>query len=167
VINFSTTLLHGLLIAIPFSLFALISFWSNPRLWLHSLPEDIQQKTDPKTKRERNLTRFVLLPLVVLILPGLSIVSLIYIYRTMEIDFTFTGALLHLYGIWIFVHLWDLVIIDGISMMIIDKNNPPIKGTEGAEGWKDFNFHFRAFIKATMASAVFVVPAAFFCALLA
>jgi hypothetical protein len=149
------------LICIPFSLFALISFWTKPRLWLHSLPTDIQQKTNPKTKEEKQLTQFMLLPIFLIILPGLSVASLIYMGSTMIEDITLIGALIHLYGIWAFVHLWDLLIIDGISMLIIDKNHPPIPGTEGAAGWSDFGFHFRSFLKAVVFSAFFVLPAAF------
>jgi hypothetical protein len=37
---------------------------------------------------------------------------------------------------------------------------PPIPGTEGAQGYKDYKFHARAFLKASVFGLVVVVPAA-------
>jgi hypothetical protein len=53
-ISLTTTLLHGLLICIPFSIFVVITFVGWPRLWLHSLPSDIIKRAAPKTDREEN-----------------------------------------------------------------------------------------------------------------
>jgi hypothetical protein len=159
-IPFATTLLHGFLICLPFTIFALVSFQLNPRLWLHSLPPDIQRMSPPKTVREIKLTRFVLLPLFLLILPGLSILSTIYVASRMHIDLSFQGALLHLYIIWILVHLWDFLIIDCGFALFMNPQRPSIAGTEGAKGWNDYSFHFRSLLKAIVFSALFVVPAA-------
>lgn len=157
-IDISTTLLHGLLICFPFSIFALGSFWWRPRLWLHSLPPDIIQMTDPKTEVEKRQTKYLLLPLYLVILPGLSIASVLYVAETTEIDFSFIGVLIHTYGIWIIVHIWDFLVIDCGSILLIDSQHPPIPGTEGAKGWNDYGFHFRALLRAILMSALFVVP---------
>ena len=159
------SVLHGLLICIPFTLFVLVSFLSNPRLWLHSLPRDIRQMTPPKTKRELTITRLVLLPIYLLILPGLSVASVMWMKFISDakidwFDFSFTGIFIHLYTIWVTVHLWDLIVIDGIGLLLINPERPPIKGTEGAKGWSDPWFHIRSFATAVIMSAIFVVPAA-------
>jgi hypothetical protein len=159
-IPFTTTLLHGFLVCLPFTIFALVSFRWNPRLWLHSLPPDIERMSPPKTGSEIKLTRFVLLPLFLLILPGLSVVSTIYIATDRHIDLSFQGALLHLYTIWILVHLWDFLIIDCGVALFMNPAYPPIAGTEGAKGWTDYGFHFRSLLKAIILSALFVVPVA-------
>ena len=65
-----------------------------------------------------------------------------------------------MYGIWVIVHLWDLVVIDLGHMLLIDPASPPIPNTEGARGYKDFAFHVRAFLKACIMSLLFVGPAA-------
>lgn len=156
----STSLLHGLIICVPFSFFALVTFHWRPRLWLHSLPADIRQLARPKTKGEKRLTKYLLLPLLLIILPGLSIGSVWYLHSVEKIDLSFTEIFTHLYIVWIVVHLWDFLIIDCVSAVFIDPDRPPIPGTEGADGWKDFGFHFRALIKATIMSALFVVPCA-------
>lgn len=158
-IAFSITLFHGFFICLLFSVFAFLSFWWRPRLWLHSLPPDIRRMAPAKTKSEKIQTRFILLPAYLVILPGLSLLSTIYIVETQP-HLSFGGAVLHLYGIWILVHLWDFVAIDCGFALLIDAHHPPIPGTEGAKGWKDYGFHFRSLLKAIAMSALFVVPAA-------
>lgn len=152
----TTTLLHGLLLCLPFSVFAIVSFRYWPRLWLHSLPPDIAQMAGPKTAEEVRQTRYLLIP-VLLILPGLSTLSLWYVKHP---NITFFGALVHLYGVWIIVHLWDFAVIDCGHALLIDAQHPPIPGTEGATGYRDYGFHFRAFLHAVWRSALFVVPCA-------
>jgi hypothetical protein len=157
-VPFSKTLVHGLLVCIPFSIFIAVTFGRWPRLWLHSLPADILQMAPPKTKHERAITKFVLLPIYLLILPGLSVGSVIYLFYERAEQFSFVAILAHLYAIWVIVHLWDLLIIDGIAMLLINQDNPPIQGTEGAKGWRDYTFHIKSFCKAVVMSAIFVVP---------
>jgi hypothetical protein len=158
-IPIAITLTHALLLCIPFTIFVVVSFWDWPRLWLHSLPEDIANLAGPKTPAEERATTFLLLPYLI-ILPGLSIVSTIYAAQSANVELSFLGALVHLYLVMIVVHTYDFAVIDFIHTLIINPNHPPIKGTEGAHGWKDMNFHFRSLLKAIPNSAVFVVPAA-------
>lgn len=73
-LSLTTTLTHGLLICIPFSLFVYVTFSRWPRLWLHSLPADIQRLAGPKTAAEKRQPRLLLIPFL-LILPGLSSAS--------------------------------------------------------------------------------------------
>lgn len=151
-----TTLLHGLLICIPFTIFVLISFWGWPRLWLHSLPADIAELAGPKTPDEESATKWLLIPYL-LILPGLSVLSA-FVSAT-QLDLSILGAVIHIYLIWIIVHVYDFAVIDFAHSLIINPAKPPIKGTEGARGWKDMSFHFRALQKALVNSAIFVIPA--------
>ncbi len=161
----STTLVHGLLICIPFSLFVLVTFARWPRLWLHSLPADIQEMAGPKTAVEERRTKLLLIPYL-LILPGLSIASALLAARVANINLSVLGAALHIYGIWIVVHLWDLLIIDCGYALLMDPQRPPIPGTAGAKGYRDYAFHVRAFLRAVPMSALFVLPSALLVALL-
>lgn len=158
-LSLTTTLEHGLLICIPFSVFVLVTFSRWPRLWLHSLPHDIQRLAGPKTASEKRKTRFLLIPYL-LILPGLSIASTFFAAHAAKVDLSFLGAVMHLYGVWIVVHLWDLLIIDFGYALLMNPRRPPITGTAGAKGYRDFNFHLRAFARAVPMSALFVLPSA-------
>jgi hypothetical protein len=135
-----------------------VTFWLNPRLWLHSLPPDIIQAARPKTIQEKALTKYLLLPLYLLILPGMSVISTLWIIVFSESTFSFFGILVHLYGVWIIVHLWDFLVLDCLAILIIDSKKPPIPETSGAKGWGDVSFHFHSFIKAAIFSGMFVVP---------
>ena len=55
-ISFNRVLADGLTACIPFSVVVWASVLSMPRLWLHSLPPDIQAMVPPKTAAERKLT---------------------------------------------------------------------------------------------------------------
>lgn len=158
-INFSITLLHGFIICLPFSIFALISFWCWPRLWLHSLPPDIAEMAGPKTSAEIKQTKWLLIP-VLLILPGLSVLSTLYVNSTIQESLTILGVFTHIYAIWVIVHLWDLIVIDYGHILFINPERPPIANTEGAKGYRDYGFHFRAFLKASLMSLLFVIPCA-------
>lgn len=159
-INFVTTLSHALLICIPFTVLVLITFWKKPRLWLHSLPEDIQNLAPPKTESEIRQTKTILLPIMLMILPGLSVLSVIYASQNVE-DLSFLGIFVHLYLVWAIIHIWDFIIIDCGFCLMIDLSHPPIEGTEDAKGWKDYKFHLLALRKALVLTLVFVVPATF------
>ena len=152
-----TTLTHALLLCIPFTLFAVGVFWWRPRLWLHSLPPDIQRMAGPKTVAEENMTK-CMLPVMLLILPGLSTVSALNAQPATGSHLTILGVVLHLGLVWFLVHAWDLLVIDAAHMKLIDPNKPPIAGTQGAAGWRDFGFHTRAFVKACVMSLLFVLP---------
>lgn len=165
-IPLSTTFLCGLLICIPFTIFVLVSFWGWPRLWLHSLPEDIAKMAGPKTAAEQRATK-LMLPPYLLILPGLSVASAVYLAQSANINLSFVGALVHIYLIWIIVHVYDFAVIDFVHALLINPAKPPIKGAEGAKGWKDMRFHFRSLLKAIPNSAIFVIPAALVVSLVA
>ena len=47
------------------------------------------------------------------------------------------------------------IAIDGLVT-----SRPPIPGTEGAQGYKDYRFHARAFLKASVFGLVVVIPLA-------
>ncbi|MEX2582127.1 MAG: hypothetical protein WD766_02565 [Gemmatimonadota bacterium] len=158
-IPFTTTLAHGLLICIPFSLFVYGTFTRWPRLWLHSLPVDIQEMAGPKTALEQRRTRLLLIPCL-LILPGLSVASALVAASRPNVDLSFMGATPHIYSIWIIVHLWDLIVIDFGYALLMDPARPPIPGTAGAEGYRDLSFHLRSFFRAVAMSAIFVLPSA-------
>lgn len=159
-IPLADSLVTGLVLCVPFTVFVVTTFRQMPRVWLHSLPPDIVRAAGPKTAREVRVTRYVMLPIFVVILPGLSGVSAIWLAHRSGLDPSFGAAVLHLYVVWTVVHAWDFLVIDGLYTAWIDPAQPPTPGTEGAKGWKDYGFHFRSFLKAVLMSATMVVPLA-------
>ena len=73
---------------------------------------------------------------------------------------SFAEAFAHLYGVWMVVNVWDLALIDWPYAYFVNPDRPPIPGTAGARGYKDYSFHARAFLKASVLSLAVIVPAA-------
>lgn len=154
----SNILIDGVLACLPFTVVVLASFIFKPRLWLHSLPPDIQAMAPPKTKAERRQTRWMG---SLVLFCAFGVPSLLTWKRHMQVagGFSSVEAIAYLYGVWMIVNAWDLVGIDWPYASWVDLNRPPIPGTEGAAGYKDFGFHARAFFKASVFSLAIVVPA--------
>lgn len=136
-----------------------VSFLAVPRVWLHSLPPDIQAMAPPKTSAERRMTGFVG-TLVLLSFFGVPIALKWRLHSEQPGGLSFAGALTHLYGVWMVVNLWDLALIDWPYAYFVNPDRPPIPGTAGARGYKDYAFHAWAFLKASTFSLALIVPAA-------
>jgi len=158
-VSFQRILIEGVIVSIPFSVVVWASFLAKPRLWLHSLPPDIQAMAHAKTAAERRLTA-LMGGIVLAIFFGLPIALTRRLDAETPGGLSFGLALAHLYGVWSVVNLWDLVLIDWPYAYFVDPDRPPIPGTEGARGYKDYGFHFRSFLKASVFSLAILVPAA-------
>lgn len=153
-------LVDGLIACVPFTLVAWTTFWWRPRLWLHSLPSDIRAMVPAKTADERRLTAWMG-ALVLACFFGVPAWLTWRHHAEVPGGLPFGATLGHLYGVWMVVNLWDLVGIDWPYAYFMDTSRPPIAGTTGARGWKDYGFHARAFLKASVFGLAFIVPAAF------
>ena len=165
-IPLSTSVIAGLLVCLPFSLFVYVTFSRWPRLWLHSLPPDIVALARPKTATEEQRTRLLMIPILV-ILPGLSFVSALVAARWWDLGLSFVGAAIHIYVVWLVVHVWDFVVIDCGYALLMDPDRPPIPGTAGAKGYQDYAFHFRALVRAAAMSVIPVPPLAWLASVIA
>jgi len=163
-VSIQRILIEGVIVSIPFSLVAWASFLAKPRLWLHSLPPDIQAMAPGKTPAERRLTA-LMGAIVLAIFFGFPILLTRRLDAETPGGLSFVLALTHLYGVWSVVNLWDLVLIDWPYAYFVDPSRPPIPGTAGARGYKDYGFHFRSFLKASVFSLAILVPAALLIAL--
>lgn len=129
-----------------FTAYVLITIRWKPRIWLHDFPVDIQAMAGPKTDEEKRLTTLIGAPLVILFF-GLPILLLWDLKVTLGADFSFLSAWLYAYALFISFNLWDLVVLDWGGISLIDPQNPPIAGTAGAAGWRNYAFHFHGFLK--------------------
>jgi hypothetical protein len=149
----------GFIAVVPFSIVVWVSFLSMPRLWLHSLPADIQAMVPPKSARERQATA-VMGTLVLLCFFGVPIYLTWRLHDEVPGGLSFPDAFMHLYGVWTLVNLWDLIAIDWPYAYFVNPARPPIPGSAGARGYKDYAFHARAFLKASVFGLAIILPAA-------
>ena len=149
----------GLIACIPFTIVVWTTFLLKPRLWLHSLPVDIQAAAGPKTEAEKRATVSTG-ALVLLCFFGVPILLTWRLDAATPDGLTFREALVHLYAVWMVINLWDLVGIDWPYVYFMDPGRPPIPGTAGLAGYKDYAFHARKFVKASVFSLLIILPAA-------
>lgn len=153
-IPWNTFIVDVMIIIAFFTAFVLITIRWKPRIWLHDFPSDIQALAAPKTDEEKRLTALVGGLLIILFF-GLPILLLWDLKTILGADFSFWNAWLYAYALFIGFNLWDLVILDWIGISLIDPQNPPIPGTAGAAGWRNYAFHFYGFLKGCVMGVVF------------
>jgi len=154
----SRVLVDGLMACVPFTVVVWASFFSNPRLWLHSLPLDIQAMAPPKTAAERRTTVWVG-ALVLSCFFGIPVLLTWRLHAELPGGLSPLESITHLYGVWMVVNVWDLVAIDWPYAYLVDPSRPPIPDTTDAPGYKDYGFHAKAFLKASVFSLAIIVPA--------
>ena len=147
-------LLDLLIMTAVFTVFVVSTLRWKPRIWLHDFPADIQALAAPKTAEEQRLTMLVAVPFFVLLF-GLPLLLMWNLKAVMGADFGFFSTWLYAYGLFFGVNLWDLVALDWIGMSLVDPKHPPIPGTDGAAGWRNYAFHFYGFLKGCLIGLVF------------
>lgn len=98
--------------------------------------------------------------LVLLSFFGVPIVLTWRLNSELPSGLSFGRAFTHLYGVWMIVNLWDLLLIDWPYAYFVNPGRPPIPGTAGARGYRNYRFHLKAFLKASVLSLLIIVPAA-------
>jgi hypothetical protein len=151
----------AILIAV-FTVFVLGTIFWKPRIWLHDFPADIQAMAPPKTPEEERLTWMVAVPFMLMFF-GLPILLALDLKTVLGADFSFLAAWLYGYALFFGVNLWDLLALDWLGFALTDPQNPPIPGTAGARGYRDYAFHFYGFLKGCLIGLVF---ATFFAAVI-
>lgn len=152
-------LIDGFVLSLLFTAFVVGTLRWNYRIWIQDFPPDIRAMLPPKTDREKKLTMYMAIPMFLLVLGG-PLVSLFLVEATGGGELSFPGAWLHAYLVWQFVNVWDWLIIDWIGFCLVDPEKPPIPGTEGATGYRDYKFHFVGFLKGSVMGIVLAVPPA-------
>lgn len=151
--------LDGLLACVPFSAVVWASFLLRPRIWLHSLPADIQKMAAPKTPAEKRLTGW-LGAVVLFTFFGVPMLLTWRLHVETPGGLSFGQVVTHLWSVWMIVNAWDLIGIDWPYAYWVNPSRPPIPGTAGALGYKDYRFHAWAFLKASVFGLAFIIPAA-------
>jgi len=161
-IDFGFTALHAVVYACIFSAFVLATLYMNPRLWVQDYPRSIQEKVPSKDEAEKRGS-LILSLFFVLIFAGYPLATLL-LYRGAP---TFAGAFLHLFVMFQFSNLIDLVILDWLIFCTITPQWLVIPGTTVDDGYKDYRYHFIAGLKGVVITTVAALVVAGVYALLA
>ena len=138
-------LFYGAILSVLMGVTFLGIAFINPEIWLPDYPPDIQERFGQMSQRAKRQRRLVGIP-VFLLLVAVMVAS---IFRFVQVGggsvflAVFVGTLVML----VLFNAVDLLILD---WLIFNTRRPRIivlPGTEGAQGYGDYGFHFRAFLK--------------------
>jgi len=152
-IYLTRTLTDGALLSALASIYLLGVFLIKPRLFLQDYPRAIQEQVPPKTERERRQSLIVGIPFLIL-LAAVPIISTLTLKRQGGEELTFLHLSLNAFGVVFIFNLVDLLVLDWLFFCTITPRFMVIPGTEGDPAYKDYRFHFRAFLVGTLLSLV-------------
>lgn len=147
---------HGVLYGAILSLLMVLAFlgaaYLNPEIWLTDYPPDIKERFGPMSERAKMQRRLVGIP-VFLLLMGLLVLSSIRLAQIGSESVFFSVFLGTLVVLLVF-NAVDLLILDWLVFATLRPRIVVLPGTEGAEGYGDYGFHFRAFLKGLAGSFI-------------
>ena len=146
------TLLHGLALSLIASVYIIITFLINPRIWLHDYPHDIQELIPPKDEKENRLSLILGIPFLLLLF-GVPLVSTILL-KNHNPDYSYLSLAFNAFGVAFAFNLVDWLILDWLMFCTITPGFVVLPGSEGASAYQDYWFHFRGFLIGTVLSII-------------
>lgn len=135
---------HGLICSLLLSGIIFLIVKKNPRIFLSGYPGSIRNIVPGATKEEKQQAVWFNIAFIA-IMVGYPLIAGWYYQHQKTAGFW--QLLLFIWGILFVFNLFDLIIIDWLIICIITPDMFVIPGTKGARGYKDFRFHFIAFLK--------------------
>jgi len=152
-VDLGKTMLDGAILSAIASVFLAALLRFNPRLLLQDYPEDIQHRVAPKTEQEKRQSLRVGIPFLIL-LGAVPFISTLALKRQGGAAASFPQLFLNAFGVVFIFNLVDLLLLDWLMFCTLTPGFVVIPGTEGMEGYKDYGYHFRAFLTGTVFSIV-------------
>ncbi len=146
--NYTKLIIDGGIFSAIASFYLLVILKINPRLFLQDYPDDIQGAVPQKSGEERRQSVLLGMPFLLILFAG-PLISTLTLKHQSGGELTFFAAALHAFGM---VFIFNLV--DWLIFCTITPSFLVIPGTEGMAGYKDYAFHFRAFLVGTVLSVV-------------
>jgi hypothetical protein len=154
--NVALLLQYGVLYGVILSGFMGLAFvglaYLNPEIWLPDYPPDVREMFGPMSERAKKQRRLAGIP-VFLLLAATLVFAAVRFARIDGGESTFFAVVLGVFTVLIVFNVADLVILDWLIFVTIRPRFVVLPGTEGAEGYGDYGFHFRAFLKGVVGSA--------------
>ena len=145
--------IDGAILSVIASLLIVVSLRFNPRMWLQDYPQDIQDRVPPKTKEEKRQALVVGIPFLI-VLVAVPFYSTLVLSIQGGSDISFFQLFLNAFGVAFVFNLVDLLLLDWLMFSTITPKFLVIPGTEGMEEYRDYYYHFRAFLIGTVLSVV-------------
>lgn len=144
--------IDGAILSALATLLISISMRTNPRIWLHDYPKEIQAAVPPKTAEEKRLSLIFGIPFLILLAAGPFISTLTLTQRA---SLPFWALFANASGVMFVFNVIDWLVLDWLIFCTITPSIMVIPGTQGMAAYKDYAFHFRGFLIGTLFSVVF------------
>jgi hypothetical protein len=144
---------HGAILSLVASAYIALTLQINPRIWLHDYPPVIQDLVPHKSARERALSIVLGVPFLVLLL-AVPFSSTLTLKLQSQGSVSFLQLMTNSFGVLFIFNSVDWLILDWLVFCTLTPGFVVIPGTEGAAGYRDYAFHFRAFLIGTAFSAI-------------
>ena len=150
-VNVRDVLIDGAILSLLASLYLMAVLIYNPRLFLQDYPGAIQAAVPPKTVHEKRLSLILGLPFLLLLLVGPLLSTLAFV-RGSEGGVPFLAAFFHAFGVIFTSNVVDWLLLDWVVFCTITPSFLVIPGSGGMAAYKDYFYHFRAFLVGTVLS---------------
>jgi len=137
-------LVYGGVLSAVLSALLLGLLWFNPEILLDDYPPDIQEKHGPMSERSKR-QRIVAAILIGAVALGIVTMSFSAVRANGGGRIPFATAFVHLFVMFSVFNVVDLLLLDW-PLVAIGPDFAVLPGTEGLAGYKDYWFHFRAFL---------------------
>ena len=145
-------LLYGAILGVLMSVAFIAIAYLNPEIWISDYPPDIREKYGPMSARARRRRNLVGIP-VFLLLFGIIVFSIIR-FAQLGGELTLFSAFMLTFVMLLVFNLVYLLVLDWLIFVTIQPRIIVLPGTEGMEGYRDYGFHFRAFLKGVVGSLI-------------
>jgi hypothetical protein len=150
-VNLRAVLIDGAILSLLASLYLMAVLFFNPRLFLQDYPAAIQAAVPPKTEQEKRRSLILGLPFLLLLLIT-PLLSTLAFARGSEGGASFLAAFLHAFGVVSVFNVVDWLVLDWVVFCTLTPRFLVIPGSEGMAAYKDYSYHFRAFLVGTVLS---------------
>ena len=121
----------------------------NPRFMLQDYPQEIIAMVPPQTDQEKKGARIHGLPFLLMLFVFPLIVGFVLRFSH---NMSFLQVFLYILELLFSFNLVDLLILDWLIFCKINPKFMVIPGTDGNPAYKDYRYHFIAFLKGTVFS---------------
>lgn len=149
--NLETTLLHGLVWALMWSSMVTFIEIKWPHVFLHDYPKELQEVINlPPFKNKKSAYMFETIAMLLIV--AFILWSGIYTYHTIPVNYW--TIFLHILIICMCWNIFDLIVMDWLIFCTWQPKFIVLPGSEGNKAYKDYKFHFIAFLKGSVISAI-------------
>jgi hypothetical protein len=149
-VNLRWILRDGLRLSLLASAYLMAVLYISPRIFLQDYPAQIQAAVPGKTAQEIRLSWILGLPFLMLLLAGPLLSTLAF--ERSGADVPVLAAFVHAFGVIFVFNVVDWLLLDWVVFCTWTPRFLVIPGSEGMAAYKDYGFHFRAFLVGTTLS---------------